>query len=140
MVIFFIYIYKAKYMKPREKECNSFINCPLFFFFFFFLLNINQTGTVKVVTWNESHGRLTTSDENGLIIVWILHKNMWFEEMINNRNKSVVRDMKWTAEGRQICIIYEDGAVINFMNNQQCKELKLTLGLELYLSFFFLRL
>ena len=32
--------------------------------------------------------------------------------MINNRNKSVVRDMKWTADGRKICIIYEDGAVI----------------------------
>jgi hypothetical protein len=32
--------------------------------------------------------------------------------MINNRNKSVVRDMKWTADGSKICIIYEDGAVI----------------------------
>ena len=34
-----------------------------------------------------------------------------YEEMINNRNKSVVRDMKWTPDGRKICIIYEDGAV-----------------------------
>ena len=32
--------------------------------------------------------------------------------MINNRNKSVVEDMKWTADGKKICIIYEDGAVI----------------------------
>ena len=37
---------------------------------------------------------------------------MWYEEMINNRNKSVVKDMKWTADGRKIAIIYEDGAVI----------------------------
>lgn len=37
---------------------------------------------------------------------------MWFEEMINNRNKSVVRDMKWTHDGQKICIVYEDGAVI----------------------------
>ena len=29
--------------------------------------------------------------------------------MINNRNKSVVKDMKWNAEGQKICIIYEDG-------------------------------
>ena len=29
--------------------------------------------------------KLTTSDDTGLIIVWMLHKNMWFEEMINNR-------------------------------------------------------
>jgi WD repeat-containing protein 35 len=39
-------------------------------------------------------------------------KGMWFEEMINNRNKSVVRDMKWTKDGKKICIVYEDGAVI----------------------------
>lgn len=39
------------------------------------------------------------------------HKNDRYEEMINNRNKSVVRDMKWTPDGRKICIIYEDGAV-----------------------------
>lgn len=32
--------------------------------------------------------------------------------MINNRNKSVVRDMKWNADGQKICIVYEDGAVI----------------------------
>lgn len=39
-------------------------------------------------------------------------KGMWFEEMINNRNKSVVRDLKWAKDGRKICIVYEDGAVI----------------------------
>jgi len=56
--------------------------------------------------------KLTTSDQNGLIIVWMLHRQMWFEEMINNRNKSVVKDMKWTCDGQKICIAYEDGAVI----------------------------
>jgi WD40 repeat protein len=30
----------------------------------------------------------------------------------DNRNKSVVRDMKWTSDGQKICIVYEDGAVI----------------------------
>jgi hypothetical protein len=29
--------------------------------------------------------------------------------MINNRNKSVVRGMKWNADGQKICIAYEDG-------------------------------
>jgi WD repeat-containing protein 35 len=116
---------------------------------------------VCVVGWNENYRKLTTSDSNGLIIVWMLHKGaalyicslshrfpfildspigMWFEEMINNRNKSVVKgsssscscscscsfaswlpsflsycgnaDMKWTSDGQKICIIYEDGAVI----------------------------
>lgn len=29
-----------------------------------------------------------------------------------HRNKSRVADMRWTANGEKICIIYEDGAVI----------------------------
>jgi len=36
----------------------------------------------------------------------------WYEEMINDRNKSVVCDMKWNSEGQKICIAYEDGAII----------------------------
>ena len=80
-------------------------------------LSMNQTleghkEAVCCVTWNSSYRKLTTSDENGLIIVWMLHKQMWFEEMINNRNKSVVKDMAWTSDGKKICIVYADGAVI----------------------------
>lgn len=37
---------------------------------------------------------------------------MWFEEMINNRNKSVVRDLRWSGDGQNICILYEDGQVV----------------------------
>lgn len=83
------------------------------------------------VTWNANFRKLTTSDQNGLIIVWMLHKGMWFEEMINNRNKSVVRDMKWTADGQKICIVYEDGAVIVGSvdgNRLWGKELNVTLA------------
>lgn len=95
-------------------------------------------GAVQVVTWNEQFEKLTTSDQNGLIIVWMLYKGdcchkiykktsllvcseftvdlsskgAWYEEMINNRNKSVVRSMSWNADGQKICIVYEDGAVI----------------------------
>ncbi|XP_067931487.1 WD repeat-containing protein 35-like [Watersipora subatra] len=80
-------------------------------------LSMNQTleghnGTVQVVTWNDHYQKLTTSDQHGLIIVWSLYKGSWYEEMINNRNKSVVRGMKWNSEGTKICIVYEDGAVI----------------------------
>lgn len=49
-----------------------------------------------------------------------------------NSNKSVVRDMKWTANGERICIIYEDGAVIVGSvdgNRLWGKELGLTLAL-----------
>ncbi|KAL6750533.1 intraflagellar transport protein [Haematococcus lacustris] len=100
-------------------------------------LSLNQTleghkGSVLVVTWNDVFQKLTTSDESGLIIVWMLHKGMWYEEMINNRNKSVVRDMKWTSNGEKICIVYEDGAVIVGSvdgNRMWGKELGLTLAL-----------
>ncbi|KAJ3140913.1 WD repeat-containing protein 35 [Physocladia obscura] len=85
-------------------------------------LSMNQTleghsGAVIVSKWNEQYKKLTTSDQFGLIIVWILYKGTWYEEMINNRNKSVVADMEWSKDGQKICIIYEDvkpftGAVI----------------------------
>lgn len=80
-------------------------------------LSMNQTleghnGQIQVITWNEIHQKLTTSDQYGLIIVWMLYKGSWYEEMINNRNKSVVKGMVWNADGQRICIVYEDGAVI----------------------------
>lgn len=80
-------------------------------------LSMNQTleghnGHLHVVTWNEEHQKLTSSDQNGVIIVWMLYKGSWYEEMINNRNKSVVRGMAWSSNGLKICIIYEDGHVI----------------------------
>lgn len=59
-----------------------------------------HAGNVVVTTWNPQYRKLTTSDQFGLIIVWLLHKGVWFEEMINNRNKSVVRDMKWRGNGQ----------------------------------------
>lgn len=71
-----------------------------------------HTENIQVITWNESHKKLTTSDQNGVIIVWMIYKNAWYEEMINNRKKSVVVGMSWSSDGQKICIIYEDGAVI----------------------------
>ncbi|KAL0485363.1 WD repeat-containing protein [Acrasis kona] len=81
-------------------------------------LTMNQTleghhkAKVQVVCWNDCYRKLTSSDDKGRIVVWQLYKGTWHEEMVNARNKSVVKDMKWTADGMKICIIYEDGAVI----------------------------
>jgi WD repeat-containing protein 35 len=74
--------------------------------------SFQRAGTVKVAVWNPLHRKLTTADGQGLIIVWLLHKGTWFEEMINDRGKSTVRDMRWRANGQEICICYEDGHVI----------------------------
>lgn len=37
----------------------------------------------------------------------------WYEEMINNRNKSTVSSMCWGSDGQKICIAYEDGLLKN---------------------------
>lgn len=54
-----------------------------------------------------------------MLIIWLIlyfafvgTVGSWYEEMINNRNRSVVRDMKWNADGQKICIVYEDGKVL----------------------------
>ncbi|KAG5485157.1 hypothetical protein CUR178_08129 [Leishmania enriettii] len=80
-------------------------------------LSSNQTleghdTTVDLVAWNQQYCKLTSSDVSGRIIVWMLHKGMWFEEMVNNRNSSRVVDFAWSPSGTKICITYEDGAVI----------------------------
>ncbi|NXW58812.1 WDR35 protein, partial [Eurystomus gularis] len=52
------------------------------------------------------------SNQNYNLVFHLLLIGAWYEEMINNRNKSVVRSMSWNADGQKICIVYEDGAVI----------------------------
>ena len=44
-----------------------------------------HSGGVVCATWNTPYLKLTTSDENGLIIVWVYVDGEWVEEMINNR-------------------------------------------------------
>uniref|UniRef100_A0A7S2PGX9 Anaphase-promoting complex subunit 4 WD40 domain-containing protein n=2 Tax=Leptocylindrus danicus TaxID=163516 RepID=A0A7S2PGX9_9STRA len=70
-----------------------------------------HTSDVRCVIWNDRHNKLATGDENGLIIVWTLHKKVWYEEMINNRNKSSVQDIQWSHDGARICIIHKDSVV-----------------------------
>ena len=62
--------------------------------------------------WNAQHGKLTTADDSGHIIVWACQQGTWIEEMVNNRQCSVVSAIQWSPDGSRICIAYEDGAVI----------------------------
>ena len=76
-----------------------------------------HSGSVYIVRWNEKYYKLTTADSEGKIVVWSGQQVsgeswQWTEEMINNRGKSRVADMKWSKDGLKICISYEDGAVI----------------------------
>lgn len=33
-----------------------------------------HSGQIQVIEWNDQYQKLTTSDEQGLIIVWMMHK------------------------------------------------------------------
>jgi len=68
-----------------------------------------HSANIQVIAWNNVHHKLTTSDAKGLIIVWMLYKGTWYEEMVNNRNRSTVRGLAWSHDGTKICIVYEDG-------------------------------
>lgn len=48
-------------------------------------------GAVQVVTWNEQFEKLTTSDQNGLIIVWMLYKGE------GSRQTEILFALKWTG-------------------------------------------
>lgn len=52
-------------------------------------LSMNQTleghtENIQVITWNESHRKLTTSDQNGVIIVWMIYKVNRFQLLFYN--------------------------------------------------------
>ncbi|KAI3420246.1 WD repeat-containing protein 35 [Globodera pallida] len=84
--------------------------------------------SVRLLCWNEIYQKLASSDDAGLIIVWMSHRRVerllttfscifsagesWFEEMVNNRQKSTVASLKWSNDGSHIAIAYEDGQII----------------------------
>jgi len=68
---------------------------------------------ITIVTWNSIYDKLTTCDEEGVIVVWKMsEKDQWETEMINNREVSIINDLKWSAMGNFLCFIYEDGHAI----------------------------
>ena len=89
-----------------ETEATSTIN-----------ISSNQTldghcSRITHLSWNDQFRKLASSDENGLIIVWYLHEDKtWYEEMVNNRNKSAVCVLQWSIDGKSIVIGYDDGVV-----------------------------
>ena len=66
-------------------------------------LTKNQTleGHVKAISslaWNQKFGKLTTADVNGTIIVWVDGpQNEFVQDMLNNRTKNRIADMKWNS-------------------------------------------
>ena len=67
---------------------------------------------ISLLTWNDNYNKLTTCDKSGVIVVWKFVDNKWETEMINNREQSIVTDIKWNRQGQYLCFIYEDGHAI----------------------------
>lgn len=61
---------------------------------------------IIVLCWNDNYDKLTTCDEEGVIIVWKLtEENKWETEMINNREVSFVSSLKWSKQGNYLCFM-----------------------------------
>ncbi|UJR15120.1 hypothetical protein I4U23_002085 [Adineta vaga] len=81
-------------------------------------LTKNQTleghsSAISSIAWNERFGKLTTADASGTVIVWVDGpQNEFVQDMLNNRTKNRISDMKWNSTGQMICIGHEDGNVI----------------------------
>ena len=73
---------------------------------------IYHKSNVSIILWNEKKEKLTTCDENGIIVIWYLKNEKWETQMINNRKKSIVSDIKWSKQGNYICFSYLDGHAI----------------------------
>ena len=53
---------------------------------------------ISLLTWNDNYNKLTTCDKSGVIVVWKFVDNKWETEMINNREQSIVTDIKWNRQ------------------------------------------
>ncbi len=66
-------------------------------------LTKNQTleghsSAISSIAWNERYGKLTTADSNGTVIVWVDGpQNEFVQDMLNNRTKNRISDMKWNS-------------------------------------------
>ena len=78
---------------------------------FQYIQNNHHHGSINLITWNISYNKLTTVDTEGALVVWS-NKNGKFEtQMVNNREESFIKDVKWSKNGEFICFIYDDGQI-----------------------------
>ena len=72
----------------------------------------SHSGPVNIVVWNEVYNKLTSVDKKGLMIIWMLLDGIWRDEMINESDKSLINDVRWSSDGTCISLIISDGQFI----------------------------
>jgi WD repeat-containing protein 35 len=89
----------------REESFSQNQNC------FQFISNINHKSAISLISWNACYDKLTTVDSDGVLVVWKKKNGFFDEEMVNNREESYIKDIKWSKNGEYICFIYDDGQI-----------------------------
>ena len=78
---------------------------------FQFITNIQHKYSISLISWNICYNKLTTVDSEGTLVVWKKKGGYYDIEMVNKREESYIRDVKWSKSGKFICFIYEDGQI-----------------------------
>ena len=73
---------------------------------------IGHSGRILRLAWNATYRKLASADEHGLIIVWAFQQKQLVQEMVNASDHAPVGDLKWSHDGKQICIVYGDGTIV----------------------------
>ena len=89
----------------KEESFSQKLNC------FQYISNIHHHGSINLITWNICYNKLTTVDTDGSLVVWKRKNGLFETEMVNNREESFIKDVKWSKNGEYICFIYEDGQI-----------------------------
>ena len=89
----------------REDSFSQKLNC------FQYISNTHHHGSINLITWNICYNKLTTVDTDGSLVVWKKKNGAFETEMVNNREESFIKDVKWSKNGEYICFIYDDGQI-----------------------------
>ena len=89
----------------REESFSQKQNC------FQYIPNNHHHGSINLIIWNICYNKLTTVDSDGALVVWKKKNGMFDTEMVNNREESFIKDVKWSKDGEFICFIYDDGQI-----------------------------
>ena len=89
----------------KEESYSQKINC------FQYIQNVHHHGSINIITWNVHYNKLTTVDSEGALVVWKRKNGIFDIEMVNNREESCIKDVKWSKDGQYICFIYDDGEI-----------------------------
>ena len=97
----------------REESFSQRQNC------FQYIQNTHHHGSINLISWNINYNKLTTVDLEGTLIVWTKKNGVFDKEMVNNREESYIKDVKWSKNGEYICFIYDDGQIFTGLVNGQ---------------------